>query len=79
MLANISANNMSGSVDRATWRVCYFRSVHNTGLKEFSLPLHPDDVLDIQMNRKKLNESEVQFEIVKMWLYGKMIFVAKLK
>lgn len=80
MLANVSSNNMTGYIKRDNgWRVCYFRSVHNTvGLKEFSLPLHPQDILDIEMKRKELKD-EVSFEIVQMWLYGKVVYVAKLK
>jgi hypothetical protein len=79
MLANISSNNMIGYVKRDNgWRVCYFRSVHNTtGLKEFSLPLHPEDVLAFEKGKKL--KDEVSFEIVQMWLYGKVIYVAKLK
>jgi len=70
---------MIGYVKRDNgWRVCYFRSVHNTtGLKEFSLPLHPEDVLAFEKGKKL--KDEVSFEIVQMWLYGKVIYVAKLK
>ena len=82
MYANTQATNMTGYLQKVDdmWVVKYWRSVSHKEPNSFSLPLHPEDVLNIEFGEIKIKEyANVKFEITPIKTLLGNAFVAKIK
>lgn len=85
MYANTNTTDMCGYLrkERGMWVVCYWRSISLQSPNHFSLLLHPDDVIELEIKKgiktSELEDSNVNFEIVPIFSSQGTIFVAKLK
>lgn len=85
MYANTNTSDMCGYLrkERDMWVVRYWRSISLLSPSHFSLPLHPDDVIELEIKQGRktsdLEDLNVNFKIVPIPTIKGKIFVAKLK
>ena len=77
--SNVNASDMSGILRRRAdgyWYAEYWRTP-----QPYTLPIHPDDVIDIEKSgkSKEVIDCSINFEIVKINHLHKHAFFAKIK
>ncbi len=84
MYANTNTSDMCGYLrkEKDMWVVRYWRSISLLNPSHFSLPLHPDDVIELEIRKGKsksdIEDMNVNFKIVPLNTVKGPIFVAKL-
>lgn len=85
MYANTNTSDMCGYLkkEKDMWVVRYWRSISLLKPSHFGLPLHPDDVIELEirkgMSKSDIEDMNVNFKIVPINTIKGQIFVAKLK